>query len=70
MPPVLRRRLAFAHLVLAVVAGVWTTIVLAREPYERVLLGISWYAIALESVSVLANTDVRAQQEDDDAGPD
>lgn len=59
MSPALRRRLAAWHLVLSVVGGVGFTIFVAHDPFERVLMAISWYAITITSADVLATTDVR-----------
>lgn len=65
MGPHLRRRVAIAHLIATVPMGLYSTIVIAQKPYERVLMAISWYAVTLTSADVAATTDVRTKEEDD-----
>jgi hypothetical protein len=64
--PRLRRQAAAAHVIVALLGGIWATVALAHEPYERVLMGISWYSILITAVDVLQTTDVRVEQTDAD----
>lgn len=70
MSPVGRRRIALAHIFASVVGGVYCTVWVAQSPYERVLMGISWYAIFITAVTYHQATDVRVEQDKASAGPD
>lgn len=66
MQPTTRRRVATAHLVVSVVAGFplsWWLPTVGAPWFDRVLLAISFYAITITALDVLATTDVRTQQE-------
>lgn len=45
--------------------GLYSSIVIAQTFYERVLMGISWYAVSLTAADVAATTDVRTKEEDE-----
>jgi hypothetical protein len=62
--PGTRRKVAAVHLVLSLVGMVAFTVFVAHDPFERVLMAISWYAITITSADVLATTDVRASGDD------
>lgn len=55
---------AFVLLIVSTLAGVLSTMFLASSGYERVLMAISWGAIAITCVDILATTDTRQQFED------
>lgn len=50
---------AWVLLILSILGGVYSTIWLAQEPYERTLMGISWGAITITALDVLLTADVR-----------
>lgn len=62
--PQLRIRLAIVLLVVGVVGWPVTALTVARQEPQFVL-GLSWLAIILTSLDVLATTDVRRTQDDD-----
>ena len=63
MSPTTRRRIAAVHLVASVIGMVAFTVLVAHDPFEKVLMAISWYAITITSADVLATTDVREKTE-------
>lgn len=63
--PAVRVRAAWVLFALSVIAGIGSTVLLAKDPYERVLMGISWGAIAITALDVVATTDVRAKEEEE-----
>lgn len=63
MSPRLRRHIAAVHVLVALVGGAYSSVVLATDGYQRVLMGISWYAILATAADIWQTTDVRAQQE-------
>jgi hypothetical protein len=64
MKPRTRKRVALAHLIVSVVAGVACTVFLTDDPYERVLIAISFYAITITAADAWLTADVRTEQED------
>lgn len=62
--PQLRIRLAIVLLVVGVVGWPVTALTVARQEPQFVL-GLSWLAIILTSLDVLATTDVRRTQDDE-----
>lgn len=63
MTPQARKRVALAHLVASVILGVLGVMFLASDPYEKVLLGISFYAITITAADAWLTADVRTEQE-------
>lgn len=67
-------RVRFAKILLAVVLLGWASthiLMVAAKPPEaswvfHVLLGISWLALVLTCLDIIASTDVRRRQEDDE----
>lgn len=59
-----RRLLAAAWVFWAsIILGVLTVAFLAKGPYEKVLLAISWGAISLTAVDVILTADVRNESD-------
>jgi hypothetical protein len=48
--------------ILSIMGGVYSTLILAHGGYEKTLMGISWAAITITAVDVMATTDVRKEQ--------
>jgi hypothetical protein len=48
--------------VLSLIGGAYSTLVLAHGGYEKTLMAISWGAITITAVDVMATTDVRKEQ--------
>lgn len=67
MTPRARRRIAAGVAIAATIAWPVTQLTVARHepPFT---LGLSWFAIVITAVDVLATTDVRANEGDDDGG--
>lgn len=64
--PHTRRRIAAGHVVASVAIGLplsWWLPTLDGPWFDRILLAISFYAITITALDVLATTDVRTQQE-------
>lgn len=55
---------AWAHLFMSVVAGVYATVFVATSTYEKILMGISWYAVFITAVDVLLSAQVQRNQEE------
>ena len=69
MPPALRVRLAWVLLVASVVGWPLSAFTFAAgEPVT--VLGLSWLAITLTALDVLATSDVRRQHEDEGSDDD
>ena len=71
MTPAMRRRVALGHLIASVVVGwplSWWLPTVPEPWFGRVLLFISFYAITVTSLDVLATTDAREQIEGDANG--
>jgi uncharacterized membrane protein YoaK (UPF0700 family) len=62
--PRTRKRIAAAHLWVSIIAGVACTVFLTDDPYERVLIAISFYAITITAADAWLTADVRTEQED------
>jgi hypothetical protein len=68
MTPTVRRRIAAGHLVASLAVGFplsWWLPTIGPPWFDRVLLAISFYAITITALDVLATTDVRTQQDSD-----
>lgn len=66
MNPNTRRHVAAAHLAVSLIAGLplsWWLPTVGAPWFERVLLAISFYAITITALDVLATADVRVEQE-------
>lgn len=65
MTPTVRRRIAAVMAIAATIAWPVTQLTVARDepPFT---LGLSWFAIVLTAVDIVASTDVRANQDDDE----
>lgn len=61
--PQVRKNLAAIHFWVSLVAGIICTIFIAKDPFEKVLMGISFYAITITAWDVWQTSDVRTQQE-------
>lgn len=48
--------------VLSIALGIWSTIVLCHDSFQRVLMAISWGAITITCLDIMATTDVRKEQ--------
>lgn len=68
MNPRTRVKGSWVLLVVSIVAGVYCTIAISRDAFERVLMAISWFAITITALDVLATTDTRAKQEEEVSG--
>lgn len=65
MIPPEKRLTAAAHLFwYSIFGGTYSVIFLARNPYEQVLMAISWGAITITCYDVISTADVRAEQEE------
>lgn len=64
--PHYRVRGAWLLFILSVIGGVYSTVWVAQESYERILMGISWGAIAITAIDVVATTDVRANNKEEE----
>lgn len=53
---------AVVMFVLSIVLGAWCTWALCHTGFERVLMAISWGAITITAVDLMATTDVRKEQ--------
>jgi hydrogenase/urease accessory protein HupE len=53
---------ATALFVLTLILGTLCTLFVAQTPYERVLMAISWGAITITCLDIMATTDVRKEQ--------
>lgn len=53
---------AWALFVLSVIGGIYSTIFVAGDSYERILMAISWGAITITALDVVATADVRASK--------
>jgi hypothetical protein len=62
MNPAVRRKVAAIHLAATIPLMVLSVVLFAHTGYERILMGISWYAISVTAVDVLATTDVREKE--------
>jgi hypothetical protein len=66
LSPVMRLRLAWFILVVSIIGWPISAMTWARgEP--QFVLGLSWLALTLTALDVLATSDVRAEQDDDEA---
>jgi hypothetical protein len=66
--PAGRRLAAAVHLGASVVAGIplsWWLPTIDPVWFQRVVLGLSFYAITITAADIWTTTDVRKQQEDD-----
>lgn len=50
--------------VLSIVAGIYCTVAIAKDPFEKVLMAISWGAITLTALDLMATTDVRKETDE------
>lgn len=68
IPP--RKRLIVAAWLLwiSILGGIVCTILFAKEPFEKIVMAISWGAITITCVDVIVSSDVRDEisQEQDD----
>ncbi len=48
--------------VISILAGIHSVLFIAHDPYEKILIGISWGAITLTALDIMATTDVRKEQ--------
>lgn len=55
---------AWALFFLSLALGTYCTIWISQTPFERVLMAISWGAITITCLDVIATTDVRANEKD------
>lgn len=60
--PEYRFRAAVAMFFISLIAGTYCTIALCHTGFERVLMAISWGAITITAVDLMATTDVRKEQ--------
>jgi hypothetical protein len=67
MDPLLRRRVALAHLIVSVAVGMPASWILpSLDPvwFQRVILLISFYAITITAWDVWQSSDIRVEQEE------
>lgn len=57
-----RFRGAVVMFIVSVIGGVYSVVWLAHGGYEKVLMGISWGAITITAMDLMATTDVRKEQ--------
>lgn len=48
---------------ITILAGLHSIIFVAQSLYDKILIGISWGAISLTAVDIIATTDVRKEEE-------
>lgn len=64
MSPKLRVRLAVFLLVVSIIGWPLSAVTFARDE-PRTVLGLSWLAITLTALDILATSDVRREQDDE-----
>ena len=47
---------------LSIILGTYSTIALCHDNFQRVLMAISWGAITITAIDLMATTDVRKEQ--------
>lgn len=62
--PSKRVKIAWVLLILSVLGGIWSVVFLAKSGYEKVLMAISWGAITITALDLVATTDVRNNDDD------
>lgn len=60
--PKVRFYFAVVLFFLSVIGGIYSTLFLAKDGYEKVLMAISWGAITITALDLMATTDVRKEQ--------
>lgn len=60
--PKVRFWFAVALFFCSIIAGIYSVVALADGGYEKVLMGISWGAITITALDLMATTDVRKEQ--------
>lgn len=63
MKPENRVKAAWVLLVLTAIGGVYSVIWVAQTSYEMILMAISWGAITITCLDIVATTDVRANED-------
>jgi hypothetical protein len=53
---------AIVLLVISILAGIHSVLFIADSSYERILIGISWGAITLTALDIVATTDIKANK--------
>lgn len=48
----------------SLLGGIYSTMFVASNPYERILMAISWGAITITCVDVVVSADIRAEVEE------
>jgi len=48
--------------VLSILAGIHSVLFIAHDSYERILIGISWAAVTITAVDIMATTDIKANK--------
>jgi len=61
--PKLRFKGAVVLFFISVAGGIISTVWIAKDPYERVLMAISWGAITITALDLIATTDVRKEND-------
>lgn len=54
---------AIVLLCISILAGIHSVLFIAKDPYERILIGISWFAITITALDIVATTDIKANKE-------
>jgi hypothetical protein len=52
--------------ILSVLGGIHSVLFVAHAPYEKILIGISWGALVLTAIDIIATTDVRKENDKKD----
>lgn len=47
----------------SIILGTYCTLFIAKDPFEKVLMAISWGAITITALDLMATTDVRKENE-------
>lgn len=59
--PVVRFWCATGLFIVSLIAGAWCTLYVSQTPYEKVLMAISWGAITITCLDIMATTDTRKE---------
>lgn len=57
-----RVKASWVLLIVSILGGAYCTLFVAKDPFEKVLMAISWLAITITCLDVIATTDVRANK--------
>lgn len=62
MKPKTRVKAAWIFLLLTLVGGVYSVIWISHDPFEKILMAISWGAITITCLDIVLTADVRVNK--------